>query len=59
MFGEHAAFIIPSYIVTALVIGSLTVWIMIVYRQRRREIAELESRGVRRRSAAKRDKGDE
>ncbi len=52
MFGDHAAFIIPSYAITAAVIAGLTIWIMVVYRRRKREIAELEARGVRRRSAS-------
>lgn len=53
MLGEYSAYIIPSYVITALVIGALTGWIMIVYRQRKREIAALEARGITRRSAAK------
>jgi len=54
MFGQYSAFIVPSYMITALVIAALAGWIMITYRQRRREIAELEARGIKRRSANKR-----
>jgi heme exporter protein D len=48
MFGKYAAFIIPSYAVSALVIAGLIVWIMLVYRSRRNEIAELERLGIAR-----------
>ena len=48
MFGKHAAFIIPSYIATLIVIALLIVWIIAVYRSRKKEIADLEARGIRR-----------
>lgn len=48
MFGKYAAFIIPSYAATALVIGALALWIILVHRRYRRELAELEARGIRR-----------
>lgn len=51
MFGKHAAFIIPSYGITALVIVALIVWITVTYRQRRREIERLEEGGATRRGA--------
>ena len=38
MFGKHAAFILPSYGITALVIVAMAVWSIVTYRQRRREI---------------------
>ena len=46
MFGKHAAFIVPSYAITALVIVALAVWIIVTYRQRRREIERLEESGA-------------
>ena len=49
MFGKHAAFIIPSYGITALVIVVLVAWITITYRQRRREIGQLEENAAARR----------
>ncbi|MCO5135337.1 MAG: heme exporter protein CcmD [Phyllobacteriaceae bacterium] len=49
MFGKHAAFIIPSYGITALVIVVLVAWITITYRQRRREIGQLEESAAARR----------
>ena len=54
MFGKYAAFIIPSYLVSALVVGGLTVWIMMQYRRRKAEIRELEARGIRRASSRER-----
>ena len=51
MFGKHAAFIIPSYMATALVILVLVAWIVIVYKKRKKEIADLEAKGITRASA--------
>lgn len=48
MFGKYAAFIIPSYLATAFVMIGITLWIVMVYRSRQREIAELEEKGIRR-----------
>jgi heme exporter protein D len=48
MFGKHAAYILPSYAITALVIFGLIVWIVSVYCKQRREIADLEARGITR-----------
>jgi len=51
MFGQHAAFIIPSYAISALVIAAMAIRIMLQYRAQRREIARLEKAGIKRRSA--------
>ena len=51
MFGKHAAFILPSYGITGLVIVALAVWIIVTYRQRRREIERLEESSAIRRGA--------
>ena len=48
MFGKHAAYIIPSYAITAFVIAALVVWILMIYRKRRKEISDLEARGIKR-----------
>jgi len=48
MFGPHAAFIIPSYIATLIVVAVLIGWIIVVYRHRLKEIADLEARGIQR-----------
>jgi heme exporter protein D len=52
MFGEYAEFIIPSYAISALVMAALVLWSWLDYRARLRELAELEKRGVQRRSQA-------
>ena len=53
MFGKHAAYIIPSYGITALVIIGLIVWITLTWKARRSEIAELEKRGITRGAKSK------
>jgi len=50
MFGQYAQFIIPAYAITAAVVLGLIGWSITDYRARLREIADLERRGVRRRS---------
>jgi heme exporter protein D len=47
----HFGFILASYLVTAAVILGLVLWIALDGWTQRRRLAELESRGVRRRSA--------
>lgn len=49
--GPHAVFIIASYAIVALVIAGLIAWIVVDGRTQARRLAELEARGVRRRSA--------
>lgn len=51
MFGKHAAYIIPSYVSTAVVIFALIVWIIVTYKRRQKEIADLETKGIKRGSA--------
>jgi heme exporter protein D len=48
--GPHAAFIVAAYGVAALVVGALVAWIVIDYRIQKRRLADLEARGVTRRS---------
>ncbi|MCP4319427.1 MAG: heme exporter protein CcmD [Hyphomicrobiales bacterium] len=52
---SHLAFVSIAYGVTALTILALITWVLFEQRARRSELAELEARGVRRRSAAKED----
>jgi heme exporter protein D len=47
----HFGFILASYLVTGAVLLGLVLWIALDGRSQRRRLAELESRGVRRRSA--------
>ncbi len=49
----HAGFIIAAYLVTAVVLAVTVVWIVLDGRLQRRRLAELEARGVRRRSAGR------
>jgi heme exporter protein D len=48
--GPHAAFIVASYAMAALVVLGLVVWVLADLRAQRRVLADLEARGVRRRS---------
>jgi len=50
--GPHSAFIVAAYATTAAVVVLLMLWIVADYRAQRRMLAELEQRGVTRRSAA-------
>jgi len=52
---SHAAYVFAAYAITVIAIGGLIGWILIDQRARRREIADLEAAGVRRRS----DRGSE
>ena len=47
----HAGFIIASYLVTFVVVVGMIAWIVVDGRLQKRRLAELEARGVRRRSA--------
>lgn len=47
----HAGFIAAAYLVAAVVIVGLILWVIAEGRKQRRRLAALEARGVRRRSA--------
>jgi heme exporter protein D len=49
--GPHAVFIIAAYAVTFLSLAALAFFIVEDDRRQRRELADLETRGIRRRSA--------
>ena len=49
--GPHAVFIVASYAVTLAVVVGLVLWVWLDGRRQTRILAELEARGVRRRSA--------
>jgi heme exporter protein D len=51
--GPHAGFILAAYGVTIAVVGGLAGWILMDGRRLRRQLADLEARGIRRRSARK------
>jgi heme exporter protein CcmD len=48
------AFIVGAYVAALGIVGVLTAWIMIDYHAQRRRLADLEMRGLTRRSAATR-----
>jgi heme exporter protein D len=48
--GPHAAFIVIAYGLATLIVGALIVWIVVDHRQQARSLADLEARGVTRRS---------
>ena len=48
--GPHAAFIIAAYLTAALVVIGLIVWALADYDAQRRLLADLEARGITRRS---------
>jgi heme exporter protein D len=48
--GPHAAFIVAAYVVVIVVLAALIAWIVIDRRALAKQLADLEARGVRRRS---------
>lgn len=50
MFGEHAGFIIPSYIISFLAIAGMTLFILAQNKARKAELKRLEEEGIKRRS---------
>lgn len=49
--GKHAAFIWASYGAVTAVVAGLLIWLWLDARRQRAALADLERRGVRRRSA--------
>ena len=49
--GKHAVFIWASYAIVAVVLLGLIGWLVLAGRMHARKLADLEARGVRRRSA--------
>jgi heme exporter protein D len=47
----HTGFILAAYLAAAVVLTAVTLWILVDGRSLRRRLADLEARGVRRRSA--------
>ena len=48
---NHLPFIVGSYAAACVVIGALVAWVAIDFRTQRRALADLEMRGIARRSA--------
>ena len=51
--GPHAAFIVAAYVMAALVVVGLIAWVLADYEAQRRRLADLEARGITRRSETK------
>ena len=49
--GQHASFIVGSYVIVAIVVVSLIAWVIADYRRQRATLRDLEASGVQRRSA--------
>ncbi len=49
----HVGFIAAAYFATVVVLAALILWIAIDGRTQRRRLADLEARGIRRRSAGR------
>jgi heme exporter protein D len=47
----HIEFIVAAYAAGVVVIAALIAWVMLEYRLQRRILAELETKGIARRSA--------
>ncbi|EAU41878.1 hypothetical protein FP2506_15634 [Fulvimarina pelagi HTCC2506] len=55
MSGDYTGFILAAYGFSALAIICLIIWIALDSRSQKRALADLEARGIRRRSDMKRD----
>ena len=55
MFGDHAAFIIPAYAASILVILLLIIWLRTQYSNCQKELLTLEQSGIKRRAAQTQD----
>jgi heme exporter protein D len=55
--GPHAGFIIVAYLLTIAVVGLLIAWVVSDYFAQKRALADLNRRGITRRSAEPRPSG--
>lgn len=49
--GPHAAFIWASYAAMLLILAAIVIWLVVDGRRLERRLADLEARGIRRRSS--------
>jgi len=49
--GNHIGFIVAAYAAAVAVVGGLTAWVMLDYRAQRRTLADLDAKGLVRRTA--------
>jgi heme exporter protein D len=52
--GPHADFIVGAYIIATAVVAALVIWVTADHTAQKRALAELERRGITRRSAESR-----
>jgi heme exporter protein D len=52
LFGPYTLFIMASYVIVAVVVLSLIVWVVADYQRQNAHLRELESQGVVRRSGS-------
>jgi heme exporter protein D len=52
---SHATFIVTAYAAAVIVVGALIAWVVIDYGMQKRMLADLEMRGVTRRSERARE----
>mgnify|MGYP001301567178 CR=1 FL=1 len=57
--GPRAPFIVASYAAGAIVLGGLVAWLLWDGRRQARLLADIEARGVRRRSARSKEAGND
>lgn len=50
MFGAHAPYIFGAYGVALIVFAMLAAWVVLDHRTQKRALADLEARGIKRRS---------
>ncbi len=48
---QHVGFVIASYLSSALIMGVLAFWLFYDHRAQKKALAELDAKGIRRRSA--------
>ena len=48
--GPHADFILAAYAIAVAIIGALAAWVLLDHRAQRHILADLEARGITRRS---------
>jgi len=48
--GQHANFILAAYAAAILIVGGLITWVLLDYRTQLRKLADMNARGVTRRS---------
>jgi heme exporter protein D len=49
--GPHSGFIVSAYIIATVVVAGLVAWVVVDYSAQKRALAELDRRGITRRSA--------